>query len=161
MWSKFVQSTDYIFDISHSHELYFSQYCSSLVIEIKLYATALKVQFQSKQPNIKAFNGYIKFHATLLKNQIGLFNMSIWFFNKVAWNLISSSSCINVYYSPPQNQLAKYSALTHWGRDKMDALSQTTFSSAFSWMKIFRFRLKFLWTLFLRVQLTIFHHWFR
>ena len=25
--------------------------------------------------------------------------------------------------------------LTHWGRDKMDAISQTTFSDAFSWMK--------------------------
>ena len=37
---------------------------------------------------------------------------------------------------------------THWGRDKMDAISQTTFSSAFSWMKIFEFRLKFHWSLF-------------
>ena len=51
--------------------------------------------------------------------------------------------------------------LTHWGRDKMDVISQTTFSSAFSWMKIFEFRLKFHWSLFLRVQLTIFQHWFR
>ena len=52
-------------------------------------------------------------------------------------------------------------ALTHWGRDKMDAFSQTIFSSAFSWMKMFEFRLKFHWSLCLRVQLTIFHHWFR
>ena len=44
--------------------------------------------------------------------------------------------------------------LTHWGRDKMDAISQTTFSNAFPWMKIFEFRLKFHWSLFLRVQLT-------
>ena len=51
--------------------------------------------------------------------------------------------------------------LTHWARDKMDAISKTTFSSAFSWMKMFEFRLKFHWGLFLRVQLTIFHHWFR
>ena len=51
--------------------------------------------------------------------------------------------------------------LTHWGRDKMDAILQTTFSSAFSWMKMFEFRLKFHWSLFLRLQLTIFHHWFR
>ena len=43
----------------------------------------------------------------------------------------------------------------------MDTISQTTFSSAFSWMKIFEFRLKFHWSLFLRVQLTIFQHWFR
>ena len=32
--------------------------------------------------------------------------------------------------------------LTQWGRDKMDAVSQTTFSSAFYWMKIFG---AFLW----------------
>ena len=44
---------------------------------------------------------------------------------------------------------------------QMDAISQTTFSSAFSWMKMFEFRLKFHWSLFLRVQLTIFQHWFR
>ena len=51
--------------------------------------------------------------------------------------------------------------LTHWGRDKMDAVSQTIFSNAFSWMKIYAFRLKFHWGLFLRVKLTIFQHWFR
>ena len=51
--------------------------------------------------------------------------------------------------------------LTHWGRDKMDASFQTTFSNAFSWMKMFEFRLKFHWSLFLGVKLTIFQHWFR
>ena len=40
--------------------------------------------------------------------------------------------------------------LTHWGRDKMDAISQTTFGSTFSWMKVSEFRLKFHWRLFLR-----------
>ena len=51
--------------------------------------------------------------------------------------------------------------LTHWGRDNMAAISQTTLSNAFSWMKMFKFRLKFHWSLFLRVQFTIFQHWFR
>ena len=50
--------------------------------------------------------------------------------------------------------------LTHWGRDKMVAFSQTTLSNAFYWMKILEFRLKFHWSLFLRVLLTIFRHWF-
>ena len=36
-----------------------------------------------------------------------------------------------------------------WGRDKMDAISQTTFSNAFSWKKMLEFRLKFRWNLFL------------
>ena len=57
--------------------------------------------------------------------------------------------------------LGKDLALTYWGRDKMGAISQTTFSSAFSWMKMLKFRLKFHWNMFLRVQLTIFQHWFR
>ena len=57
--------------------------------------------------------------------------------------------------------LPAYFHLTHWGRDKMDAISQTTFSSAFSWMKMLKFRSKFRWSLFLKVQLTIFQHWFR
>ena len=51
--------------------------------------------------------------------------------------------------------------LTHWGRDKMDAVSQTTLSKAFSWMKMLEFRLRFHWSFFLRVQLTIVQHWFR
>ena len=51
-----------------------------------------------------------------------------------------------------------FPSLTHWGRDKMDAISQTTSSSAFSWMKMYELRLKFHCSLFLRVQLTIFHY---
>ena len=58
-------------------------------------------------------------------------------------------------------RLITYPVVKHWGRDKMDAISQTTFLSAFSWMKMFEFRSKFHWSLFLRVQLTIFQHWFR
>ena len=38
------------------------------------------------------------------------------------------------------------SSLTHWGRDKMDAISQTTLSNAFSWMKMLEFRLTFHWS---------------
>ena len=49
--------------------------------------------------------------------------------------------------------------LTHWGRDKMDAISQTTFSNAFSWLKMFEIQLKFHWSLFLWVQLTTLFSW--
>ena len=51
--------------------------------------------------------------------------------------------------------------LTHWGRDEMDNISQTTFSNVFSSIKMLEFILKFHWSLFLRVQSTIFQHWFR
>ena len=50
---------------------------------------------------------------------------------------------------------------THWGRDKMAAISQTTFSDAFSWMKMYEFRLRFHWSLFSGIELTISQHWFR
>ena len=48
--------------------------------------------------------------------------------------------------------------LTQLGRDKMDAISQTTFSCAFSSMKIAVFWLNFHWNMFARVQLTIIQH---
>ena len=51
--------------------------------------------------------------------------------------------------------------LTHWGGDKMAAIFEITIWNAFSWMKMYEFQLIFHWSLFLRVQLTIFHHWFR
>ena len=41
------------------------------------------------------------------------------------------------------------------------AISQTTFSDAFSGIKLLEFRLSFHFSLFLRIQLTIFQHWFR
>ena len=51
-----------------------------------------------------------------------------------------------------------YLNLTHWGRDKMTAFSQTIFPNAFPWMRKYEFRLKFHWSLFLGVQLTIFQY---
>ena len=44
--------------------------------------------------------------------------------------------------------------LSYWGRDKMAAMFQTTFSNGFSWKKMFEFWLKFHRSLFPRVQLT-------
>ena len=51
--------------------------------------------------------------------------------------------------------------LTHWGRAKMAAGFQTAFSNAFSEKKMYEFRLKFHWKLFLRVQLILFQYQFR
>ena len=36
-----------------------------------------------------------------------------------------------------------------WSQDKMAAISQMTFSNAFSWIKMYEFDLRFNWTLFL------------
>ena len=51
--------------------------------------------------------------------------------------------------------------LTHWGRDKMAAISQTTFANGFSGMKMYEFLSTFHWSLFLEAQLTIFQYCFR
>ena len=44
---------------------------------------------------------------------------------------------------------------------KIAAISHTTFTDAFSWMKMLEVGFKFHWNLFLMIQLTISQHWFR
>ena len=52
--------------------------------------------------------------------------------------------------------------LTHWDQGgTMTAISQTTFSNANSWMKMYELCVKFHWSLFLRFELDIFQHRFR
>ena len=71
----------------------------------------------------------------------------------VALHTASSLSTTLQIPDPPDHDY-----LTHWGPDKMAVIFQTTFSNAFSWMKMNEFRLRFHWNLFPRVKLTIFHH---
>ena len=81
----------------------------------------------------------------------------------LAWMICSNilDGCkLWVHFSHSAFRFTK-TKLTHWGRDKMAAIFQKTFSNAFSWMKMYEFHLRFDWSLFLRVRLTIFHHWFR
>ena len=59
------------------------------------------------------------------------------------------------------NSMAIRLVLTRFPLKKRAAISQTTFSYAFSWMKNFVFRFKFHWSLFLRVQWRIIQQWFR
>ena len=63
--------------------------------------------------------------------------------------------------SPRSCLVVGHHMLTHWARDKMAAISQKTFSRAFSWIKMHEIRLRFHWSLFPKVKLTIFQHWFR
>ena len=76
-------------------------------------------------------------------------------------HVIQMPQCLSGFVNHDYYVPHKIYCLTHWGRDKMVAISQTTFLSAFSWMEMFEFRLKFHWSLFLRVQLTKFQHCFR
>ena len=51
-------------------------------------------------------------------------------------------------YGPRLGAWPALGVVTHWGRYKMTAIYQTTFSNAFSWMKMYKFRLRFQWSLF-------------
>ena len=83
------------------------------------------------------------------------------------WMAILQSACPHLTHSLSVQsplelpQLVMWNMLTHWGQEKMAANFLTIFSNAFSRMKIYKFRLKFHWKLFPRVQLTIFQHCFR
>ena len=77
------------------------------------------------------------------------------------YQLIQENTSITWRQSQGNSYNTNSHDLTHWGRDKMDAVSQTTLSNAFSWTKILEFRLRFHRSLFLMVQLTIIQHWFR
>ena len=54
------------------------------------------------------------------------------------------------------NDMIAEDQLTHWGRDEMNNISQTTFSNAFSSVKRFEFRLKFHWRLVLREPIILY-----
>ena len=84
--------------------------------------------------------------------------LSIWCSNHC---LRGISWCLTLWQHSVTPLMIMTKTLTHWGRDKMVAISQTTLWNASSWMEILEFWLKFHWSLFLRVQLTIFQHWFR
>ena len=56
---------------------------------------------------------------------------------------------------------SKKATLTNLPLAQMAAISQTTFSQAFSWMKIHESRWRVHWRSFLRFELNIFQHWFR
>ena len=75
-------------------------------------------------------------------------------YGSLTWNVFF----IRLHFIINQNRQQSFNTLRS---RQMDAISQTTFSNAFSWMKMFEFRLKFHWSLFVRFQLTILQHWFR
>ena len=52
---------------------------------------------------------------------------------------------VNVFQTSKVLLISKVSPLTHWGQHKMAAIFQTTFSNAFSWMKMYELWLRFHW----------------
>ena len=70
------------------------------------------------------------------------------------WQGITSIDPVDMHHRNAPQYLAFTTVnapLKHWGRDNMSDISPTTFWNAFSWMKIYEFRLKFHWSLFPRL----------
>ena len=71
------------------------------------------------------------------------------------WHVLTRQAA-NVSGWKKHSQICFYMLATHWGWDKMAAIYQYTFLNAFSWLEMYTFRLRFHWSLFIRVQLIIF-----
>ena len=82
-------------------------------------------------------------------------NLNILSAEQNGWHLADDISKCNFMYKIVVVWLIFHqSFLTHWGRDKICTILQTTFSSAFSSIKIFIFWLKFHLNMFPRAQST-------
>ena len=68
------------------------------------------------------------FHPTLYNVDL---SKVFWKQSPKKWHVFGDYS-FKITTISPKNQ---WFALTHWGRDEIDAILQTTFSNAFSWMK--------------------------
>ena len=97
-----------------------------------------------RQAIIRTYAGlvYRWIHTSLGLNELTTFEQLL------IINTFVNTACINKIVKCLHSLAQR--VLTHWGRDEIDNISQTTFSNVFSSMKMFEFRLKFHWSLFLK-----------
>ena len=108
----------------------------------------------SHVPNNRFFSCRIEDVVSLksLHLKIGPVSDLVWPTSNLLTNIMIESSWMGAIWRPCSIQAGRtkllytrvcacrlfwYPALTHWGRDKMAAIFQATFSNAFSWMKIY------------------------
>ena len=76
------------------------------------------------------------------QNQSLVYNYVLYPFSVLILHWSHVHHCQEICY-PTSRVFTLIVGLTHWGRDKMAAIFQTTFSNVFSWMKMYEFQLKF------------------
>ena len=93
-------------------------------------------EFPTQRPVTRSFDVYfdLRLNKRLCKQSWG------WWFETMLCPLWRHSNGPHWWYN--------CISLTHLPLDKMAAISQTTYSSAFSWIKIFGFQIKFHWNMF-------------
>ena len=148
-----------------------SQITSFTVVYWTVYSDAdqRKIKAQRHCPLCGEFTGTGEFPAQRASNAE---NVSIWWrhheYIKLHWLIYAEKkqSCRSRgihrgHWFPTIWPLHQY-LISHLPLNKKaDGIWQMIFSTAFLWMKSFVFWLRFNWSLFLRVQLTITQHWFR
>ena len=130
--------------------------------KISVHITVLLTQTQiSNMATQIIFDQYV--NKTLQLYHIFCFYAEFAENNVIFWfpRVYSQTSNDAKYITVTKGLLSWCSILTQWGRDKMAAISLTTFSNAFCWMKMCGFHLRFHWNVFLWFELAIFQHWFR
>ena len=130
----------------YHHSSYFVEFCCAYV---PIYLTQF-LMYRSIWPNSLCTDlfdpiPYVPIYLTQF-----LMYRSIWP-NSLCTDLFDPIPYVPIYLTQFLNTLM----------NEMNNISQTTFSNVFSSMKMCKFRWKFHWSLFPRVQLTIFQHWFR
>ena len=139
---------------------------SDALLTILLLCTTLKIKEYCWNLNICILFKVLSFYWRLfsLWQHVVCPHVDIWMLVLVYLSVAMSYYPIDPWlqlFPITMVQSSSHRRLTHWGRGKMDAISQTTFSCAFSSMKIAVFLLNFQWNMFARVQLTIIQHWLR
>ena len=134
---------------------YITNYLSDKINQLQVMVTKLKLKLDiiNYQSTVKSFYNLVQYKDSRL---------CLWKKREYKGTIHCDTACSTMILQIRSEFSVKYHViLTHWCRDKMGAILQTTPSIPFSWLKMFEFRLHFHWSLFLRVQLTIFQHWFR
>ena len=88
---------------------------------------------------------YCGIYCNSISNRV-FFALTCWYDTKPNWVILFMMTNLFMTNDSSYKFLQHISwnkpCLSHWGQDKMDAISQTTFSSVFSWIKIFEFWLR-------------------
>ena len=78
------------------------------------------------------------------------------------WNTTQRQQSTNHVYchraAPWRYEHIRLEQLTHWGQYEVAAVCQMAYSHVICWIKMYKFRLSFHWSLFPRVQSTIIQH---
>ena len=95
-----------------------TEFCSNMIASIKWHQNLISMRYQLP---MKTFVIWYVYTCSMGYLYVG--------------DMYGCDSCMGFKYislKSASDIISQISPLTHWGRDKMDAISQTTFSSAFS-----------------------------